>query len=338
MGYRVGIAGITGYTGVELVRLAASHPELEVVLGAAGASAGQPLSTSWPGLQGLTELDVESIDPERLAACDVVFLALPHGHAARLAPQLVDAGVLVVDLGADFRLRDPEAYARYYGLTHPCPERLPTAVYGLPELTRGQLAQARLIANPGCYPTAVTLAALPLVEAGLVSTPLVASCVSGVSGAGRSPGPRNIFCETHDSARPYGIAGAHRHTPEIEQNLGCQVVFSPHLVPMNRGMIATVHARLARPIAAAELQELYATRYADEPMVQMRQDAPGTADVRCSNRAHVHVALDAERATVTAVAVIDNLMKGAAGQAVQAMNVALGLPEGLGLPLHPVMI
>jgi N-acetyl-gamma-glutamyl-phosphate reductase len=338
MSYRVGIAGITGYTGAELVRLAEAHPALELVYGAAGSSAGQALAGSWPGLTGLTDLGVETIEPARLAECDVVFLALPHGHAAGLAPALVDAGVLVVDLGADFRLRDPAAYTRYYGLQHPCPERLPSAVYGLPELTRDRLATARLIANPGCYPTAVTLAALPLVAAGLVDGPLVASCLSGVSGAGRSPGPRNIFCETHDAARPYGLAGTHRHTPEIEQTLGYPVVFSPHLVPMNRGMIATVHARLTRPASPAEVDALYAARYAGEPMIQLRDEPPSTADVRLSNRAHIYVTVDAERSTVTAVAAIDNLMKGAAGQAVQAMNAALGLPESTGLPLHPVMI
>lgn len=338
MSYRVGIAGITGYTGAELLRLVDTHPALDVVYGAAGSSAGQALSASWPGLTGLTDLDVESIDPARLAACDVVFLALPHGHAALLAPALVDAGVLVVDLGADFRLRDAATYTRYYGLEHPCPERLATAVYGLPELTRATLAGARLIANPGCYPTAVTLASLPLLDAGLVDGPLVASCISGVSGAGRSPGPRNVFCETHDAARPYGLAGTHRHTPEIEQALGHLVVFSPHLVPMNRGMIATVHARLTRPVSSGDIKEIYASRYAGEPMVQLRDEPPSTSDVRCSNRAHVYVTVDPERATVTAVAVIDNLMKGAAGQAVQAMNAALGLPETTGLPLHPVMI
>jgi N-acetyl-gamma-glutamyl-phosphate reductase len=266
-----------------------------------------------------------------------VFLGMPHGHAARIMPDLLARGLLVVDLGADFRFRDASTYERAYGLAHPSPELLGAAVYGLPELDRESIRGARLIANPGCYPTAVALAAAPLVRAGLAGDWLVADCMSGVSGAGRTPNARNLYCETTDAARAYGLSGTHRHAPEIEQTLGVRVTFTPHLVPMNRGMVATVHARPSQPPSLAALRALYADAYAGEPMIVLRDDAPGTADARGSNRAHVHVTVDAERGTVTTVCVIDNLVKGASGQAVQAMNIALGLPEAAGLPLFPVL-
>lgn len=337
-----GIVGVTGYTGVELVRLVAGHPGLNLVYGAAGATAGQPLDATWPALRGLVDLDVETIDVEMLDGggiaerCEVVFLALPHGRSAALAPGLVDAGVRVVDLGADFRLA-AAAYPTWYGFDHPQPAWLERAVYGLPELNRAALPDARLIAGPGCYPTAVTLTALPLVE--LSSGPLIASCLSGVSGAGRNASDRTRFCETADSARPYAIGGTHRHTPEMERNLGTSVVFTPHLVPLNRGIVATVHAVIPADVSIDQqsLSERYVERYADEPMIVLRDEPPATADVRGTNRVHLHVAWDASRRVATAVGVIDNLVKGAAGQAVQALNVALGLPETAGLPLHPML-
>lgn len=338
MSIRVGIAGVTGYTGVELLRFVTAHPSLDLTWIAAGQSAGQPLDRAWPGVAGLVEGTIEPLDAARaIEACDVLFMALPHGHAARMAPALLEAGVRLVDLGADFRLRDPAVYEAAYGLPHPSPELLGGAVYGLPELTRTALAGARLVACPGCYPTAVTLAALPLVEAGLTGGWLVADCLSGVSGAGRAPSTRNLYCEVNDSARPYGLAGTHRHTPEIEQILGVSVTFTPHLAPMSRGMIATVHARPAGGLSAAAARALYEARYAREAMVVLRDEPPSTADVRGTNRAHVHVTADERRGVVTAVCAIDNLVKGAAGQAVQALNVALGFPEAAGLPLFPLL-
>lgn len=338
MSVQVGIAGVSGYTGVELLRLLSAHPHARVAAVAADRSAGQRLSRVWPGLTGLVDdLEVERLDADGVfRGCEVVFLALPHGVAAKVAPRLVDQGVLVIDLGADFRLKDPAAYEAAYGLPHPCPERLGQAVYGLPELNREALKGARLVANPGCYPTATAIAALPLVRSGMVSW-LVADCLSGVSGAGRQPGPRNIYCEVAEGASPYGLAGTHRHTPEIEQTLGVPVTFTPHLVPMVRGMVATVHARLGAPVTTAELLASYADTYADHPMVVLRETPPCTADVRGTNRAHVTVVVDQARAVVTAVAVIDNLVKGASGQAVQCMNLALGLPETTGLPLFPLL-
>ncbi len=339
---RIGVAGVSGYTGVELVRLISAHPHLELAWLGGGTSAGSRLTDVWPALRGLSQvpdLEIRPVDDVEgvAASCDAVFLALPHGHAGRLAPRLLDLGLRVVDLGADFRLRDPAVYERFYGGAHPCPELLPGAVYGLPEADRRDLVAARLVANPGCYPTAVTLAANPLVEAGLVDGPLVASCLSGASGAGRTPGPRNLYCETTDAARPYGLGGSHRHTPEIEQVLGHATVFSPHVVPMSRGMVATTHARLARPISHQQLSDLYVSRYGEEPFVSVVDGPPTTAAVRGTNRALVHAVLDEERQTVVTVCVIDNLVKGAAGQAVQCLNLALGLPEVAGLPIHPLL-
>jgi len=201
---------------------------------------------------------------------------------------------------------------------------------------REALRGARLVANPGCYPTATALALLPLVRAGLVES-LVADCLSGISGAGRSPGPRNLYGEVAESAVAYGVAGGHRHRPEIEQTLGCPIIFTPHLVPMIRGMLATTHGRLRSPKNASEIQELYRSFYADHPMIVLRHAPPSTAEVRGTNRAFIHVALDADRGVVTAICAIDNLVKGAAGQAVQCMNLALGLPESAGLPLFPLL-
>ncbi len=337
----VGIVGASGYTGVELVRLLNGHPELHLTHVLADKAAGKPLGAVWPGLLGLPEaqLPVTAFDPAEplrgLSGCQAVFLALPHGIAARAAPALLDAGLTVVDLGADFRLRDPAVYAATYGLTHASPDRLPGAVYGLVERRRAALRGARLIANPGCYPTAVGLAAGPLLDAGLCGDLLVADCLSGVSGAGRTPGPRNHFAEVAESAAAYGVGGTHRHVPEIEQELGVPVVFTPHLVPMTRGMLATVHARPRSLPTPEALSELFRSAYAGEAMIVVRDEPPSTLEVRGTNRAHVFATVDACRGVITVISAIDNLVKGASGQAVQALNVALGLPEAHGLPLIP---
>lgn len=332
----VGIAGVTGYTGVELLRVLSQHPNAELAMVCAGQNAGKKLEESWPGLGALGALPIEPVDVAALARrCGVVFLALPHGVSASVAPALLDAGAIVIDLGADFRLRDPAVYARAYG-PHPCPELLPSAVYGLPEKHRDALRHARLIANPGCYPTATAIAALPLVEAGLVDW-LVADCISGISGAGRGPSARNLYCEVQESVTAYAVAGAHRHTPEMEQTLGVPVTFTPHLAPMRRGMLATVHARPKRPVDAETLRALYADRYADHPLVTLRSAPPATSEVRGTARANVFVTLDDARGVITAICAIDNLGKGASGQAVHCMNLALGLPETAGLPQFPLL-
>lgn len=336
MGIRVGIAGVSGYTGVELLRLLHAHPGVELVALAAGEAAGRHLSEVWPGWAARLDLPILPLDPAALAAsCEVVFLGLPHGVSATVAPALLDAGVVVVDLGADFRLRDPAVYARSYG-PHPCPERLAQAVYALPELNRERLLNARLLAVPGCYPTATAIAALPLVEAGLCDL-IVSDCLSGVSGAGRKAGPRNLYCEVQESSTAYGLGGTHRHGSEMEQTLGLPVVFTPHLVPMVRGMIATVKARMQRPVGIEELRQLYLQRYADHPAVIVLDEPPASGWVRGTAAAQVHIALDPARGFATAVCAIDNLGKGASGQAVHAFNLAMGLPETQGLPLFPLL-
>ncbi|MFT5434373.1 MAG: N-acetyl-gamma-glutamyl-phosphate reductase [Myxococcota bacterium] len=340
---RVGVAGASGYVGFELLRLIRQHPHLDLTVVAAGRAAGSAVQESWPALTGLAEasLVMQTVDVDAFAdRCDAVFLALPHGVSAPVAAGLLGRGVTVVDLGADFRLKDPATYERYYGAPHPHPELLEQAVYGLVEFNREALVGATLIANPGCYPTAVALAARPLVDAGWCDGWLVADCLSGVSGAGRNPTSSNMFCTAGESARAYGVGGQHRHTPEIEQTLGVQVTFNPHLVPMSRGMVATVHIRLdAERIEGMTLSGVRGAfdRYAEETMVVLRDDVPSTADVRGTNRAHIHVALDRERRVITAVCVIDNLVKGAAGQAVQALNVAKGFDEISGLPRFPLL-
>jgi N-acetyl-gamma-glutamyl-phosphate reductase len=334
---RAGIVGVSGYTGVVLARLVTDHPQLQLTYVAANKSAGLPLASVWPGFTGLNEATVEQADPDQMAqSCDVIFLALPHGHAATMAPSLLDHGLLVVDLSADFRLKESAVFAEAYGMEHPTPSLLNKAVYGLVEWARPALREARLIANPGCYPTAVGLSAKPLIGEGALTGPVIANCMSGVSGAGRKHNARNLYCEVAESAVAYGLAGTHRHTPEMEQFLDNPVVFTPHLIPVNRGMLATVQGQLAAGWDQKKLRELYQDVYGHEAMVVFRDEPPSTKDVRGSNRAHLAAAYDAKRGMVTISCAIDNLLKGASGQALQAANVALGLPEQMGLPLAPI--
>lgn len=335
MHLRAGIVGISGYTGVELHRILSAHPAVQITALAAGRSAGQALDDSWPGLDPTRQQVITEPVPSALAeACDVVFLALPHGVSARLAVPLLAAGVTVIDLGADFRLRDPAVWADAYGSDHPAPDLLAEAVYGLPERNRDAIRGARLVACPGCYPTATAIAALPLVEAGLADL-VISDCLSGVSGAGRKPGKRTLYGEVHESATAYGVGGTHRHVPEMEQLLGVPVVFTPHLIPMTRGMHATVHVRPAGPVPSrAQLLDRYRQRYADHPMVTVTDASPETRQVRGTAGARVSPTSDATRGVITVTAVIDNLGKGAAGQAVHCMNLALGLDETAGLPTH----
>ncbi len=342
MHIRVGIAGVSGYAGVELLRLLHQHPHTEITALSAGRGAGRTLSSLWPGWTAATLAQpalppVESLDPDQLAArCDTAFLALPHGVSSTVVPDLLGRGVDVIDLGADYRLADAEVYAAAYGAAHSSPALLPLSVYGLPERNRDALAGARLVACPGCYPTATAIAALPLVEEGLADL-VISDCLSGISGAGRKAGPRNLYAEVQESVTAYALAGAHRHTPEMEQTLGVPVVFSPHLVPMVRGMLATVKVQLRRPISATELLDLYRERYAPHPAVVVRDEVPASRDVRGTAAAHVFPQVDAQRGVATVVSAIDNLGKGAAGQAVHAFNLARGLPETAGLPLVPLL-
>ncbi|MCG0238607.1 MAG: N-acetyl-gamma-glutamyl-phosphate reductase [Firmicutes bacterium] len=342
---RVGIAGVTGYTGVELVRLLRRHPEVEVRVGTSEHYQGQPPDRVYPHLQGEAEFPIVALEPGAFAGCDAVFLALPHGVAGRLAPALVEQGIRVIDLGADFRLRDPAAYQAWYRQEPPAPDWLRRAVYGLPELFREQIRGAQLVANPGCYPTACTLAAAPLIVHDLVDRrSLIFDAKSGVSGAGRGLSLGVHFAEVNENFKAYNIAGAHRHTPEIEQNLTAlagepvTVTFTPHLVPMTRGILVTAYFQLKEPASATQLLDLYRTFYAGEPFVRIRPegDLPQTKQVWGSNYCDIGLAVDRRTGRAVVVAAIDNLVKGAAGQAVQNLNLLWGLPETLGLEGLPV--
>jgi len=335
--HRVAIVGATGYTGAELLRLLVGHPGVEVACVTSRRAAGRPVAEVFPSLRGHVDLVYTEPDGAPLAEMDLVFFATPNGTAMRDAPALLDAGVRVIDLAADFRLRDPEEWARWYGEPHACPELLAEAVYGLPELFREEIRGARLVANPGCYPTAVTLGLVPLLEAGLVDAArLVADAKSGASGAGRRAREDLLLAEAADSVRAYAVPG-HRHHPEIVQTLArfaegpVGLTFVPHLMPMVRGIHATLYAELRDP--AADLQRLYETRYAGEPFVDVMPAGahPETRGVRGANVCRIAVHRPVGGDCVVVLSVIDNLVKGAAGQAVQNMNLVLGLPETMGL-------
>jgi N-acetyl-gamma-glutamyl-phosphate reductase len=344
--FKIGVVGGTGYTGVELLRLLASHPQVRLQVITSRGDAGTAVRDMFPNLRSLdtlTDLRFCEPDAQQLAACDLVFFATPNGTAMQMTPQLLDAGVRVVDLAADFRLNDPAIWQHWYGMPHACPELLEEAVYGLPELNRAAIAQARLVANPGCYPTAVTLGFLPLLEAGLIDTgQLIADCKSGVSGAGRKAQVAGLMGECGESFKAYAVPG-HRHLPEIRQNLAAisgapvGLTFVPHLVPMIRGIQASLYAKVQTGVQAraelSDLQALYEQRYRDEPFVDVLPPGshPETRNVRGVNHCQLAVHRPQGGDTLVLLAVIDNLVKGAAGQAIQNMNLMLGLDERLGL-------
>lgn len=334
---KVGIVGGTGYTGVELLRLLATHPQVQVVQITSRAESGRQVSELYGNLRGHFDLAFSEPDVAELAACDLAFFATPNGTAMKMVPELLEAGTRVIDLAADFRLQDPAVWEQWYGMPHSCTEVLAEAVYGLPELNRERIRGARLVANPGCYPTASTLGFLPLVEQGLVDlSSLVADCKSGVSGAGRGANSAMLMGEVGESFKAYGVAG-HRHLPEIRQTLagvGGQTVgltFVPHLVPMIRGIHATLYARLNAE--AGDLQALFEQRYADESFVDVLPAGshPETRSVRGVNHCRIAVHRPQGGDTVVVLSVIDNLTKGAAGQAIQNMNLMFGLDERSGL-------
>jgi N-acetyl-gamma-glutamyl-phosphate reductase len=329
----VGIVGGTGYTGAELLRLLACHPEVRVKVLTSRQEAGRRADQLFPALRGHCDAVFEAPEPERLAACDAVFFATPHGTAMQLAPALLARGVKVVDLSADFRLKDAARYQQWYGHAHTAQDWLAQAVYGIPELHREAIRAARLVAGPGCYPTAVQLGFAPLLEQGLVETEgLIADCKSGVSGAGREAKVGSLFCEVAESFKAYGVGG-HRHLPEIEQglhwaaNAPVGLTFVPHLVPMNRGIHATLYARLKAPLA--DLHGLYAERYTGEAFVDVLPAGvhPETRQVRGGNVCAISPMLAPDGRTVVVLSVIDNLVKGASGQALQCFNLMMGLPE-----------
>ena len=331
---RVGIVGASGYTGAELLRLAAGHPEMDVVLATGDTQAGAAVADLYPSLRPVYgDLVFEPYSPEAVDGLDIVFCGLPHGASQVIVPEVKDRVKWVLDLSADFRLKDPAAYPQWYGAEHTAPELLSDFAYGLPELFREELIGASGVAVPGCYPTAASLALAPLVRAGAVETTgIVVDAASGVSGAGRALKHGTQFCTVDEDFAAYGLLD-HRHTPEMEQVLGAQVLFTPHLAPMTRGILATCYARPSSPTTTDEVLGLLRDAYADEPFVTVIDGPPTTKAVLGSNSAMVTARADERTGWVLALCAIDNLVKGASGQAVQCANIVAGLPETLGLPL-----
>lgn len=341
MSKRVGIVGASGFTGAELLRLLAVHPDLDVVVATGDSQAGTAVADLYPSLAvaypDLTFVPYTDGLADELDL-DVVFCGLPHGTSQEIMPGLLNGSRLVVDLGADFRLKDASLYPTWYGAEHTAPELLSDAVYGLPELFRAELATAKLVATPGCYVTTSTLALAPLLSAGLVEpTGIVVDAASGASGAGRPPKPNTTFCTVDQDFTAYGVLD-HRHTPEIEQNLthvagaDAQVLFTPHLAPMSRGILATCYARPTEAVTTDQLRDVLRSAYDPEPFVVVRDQSPSTKATLGSQAVHVSAWADERTGWVLAIAALDNLTKGASGGAIQAANVALGLPEATGLP------
>ncbi len=338
MSVRVSIVGASGYGGGELARLLAGHPEVELVHLTAESHQGEAMVELYPNLRTFTDAVTEQADLERIANdSDVVFLALPAGKSMTLVPALVPSA-RVVDLGPDFRLKDPQVFGQWYRISHACPELLATAAYGLTEFHRAEIRRAKITGNPGCYPTAALLAMLPLLQSGKVSTMgIVVDAKSGVSGAGRSVSLGTHFAEVNENVKPYNVA-EHRHTPEIEQELATAlgrevpVTFTPHLIPMTRGILATTYLPLAASLTTDEATAILQEAYAGEPFVRVLTDGlPQTKATYGSNFCDVAVRVDRRNKMVIAMAALDNLVKGASGQAIQNMNVMLGFPDELGL-------
>lgn len=339
---KVGIVGGTGYTGVELLRLLVQHPEVELAAITSRAEAGSAVVDMFPSLRGRIDLKFSNPGSARLKECDLVFFATPNGVAMQQAGELLAAGVRVVDLAADFRIKDIGLWERWYGMSHAAPELVAEAVYGLPEVNRGTILNARLVANPGCYPTAVQLGFLPLVESGCIDTGhMIADAKSGVSGAGRKAETHILFAEASDSFKAYGVAG-HRHLPEISQGLSAvageqvSLTFVPHLTPMIRGIHATLYARIKNE---EDFQSIFEQRFSEEPFVDVLPPGshPDTRSVRAANTCRIAVHRPQGGDTLVVLSVIDNLVKGAAGQAVQNMNLMFGYHECLGLTQVPVL-
>ena len=342
--HRIAVIGASGYTGVELLRLLSRHPETELVCVTSRQYAGQSVAEVFPSLQGSLDLVFENVDPARLAGrVDLVFTAVPHQTAMGMIPGLLDAGCRVVDLSADFRLYDASVYEAWYQ-EHSAPELLSEAVYGLPELFREQVPSARLVANPGCYPTSVALALAPLLENSLIDlSTIIVDSKSGTSGAGRSAKVGTLYCEVNEGFKAYSLP-RHRHTPEIEQTLGTLagtdviISFTPHLLPVSRGILSTCYASLSSPLSLDELHNVYLEKYAAEAFVRVlpKGQLPNISQVNGSNYCDIGLAVDDRTGRVIVIAAIDNLVKGAAGQAVQNMNLMLSLPENTGLMIPPL--
>lgn len=346
---KIGIVGGTGYTGVELLRLLANHPNVELQVITSRSEAGLRVSDLFPNLRDHLSIKFSIPDVTTLKQCDLVFFATPNGIAMKMVPELIEAGVKVIDLAADFRIKDIAVWQQWYGMEHACPDYVEQAVYGLPEVNREAIKQASLIANPGCYPTAVQLGFLPLLDNKLLNTDfLVADCKSGVSGAGRGANVATLLCESSESFKAYAVTG-HRHLPEISQGLNTfnksdnshavDLTFVPHLVPMIRGIQASLYGKLSENIELEELQVLYEKRYENEPFVDVMPlgSHPETRTVKGSNMCRIAIHKPQGNDTIVVLSVIDNLVKGAAGQAVQNMNISFGLDERSGLNIVPLM-
>ncbi len=338
---KVGIIGATGYTGIELLRLLAPRKDIEIVVVTSREKEGLSVQEHFPNLRGHLELNFSAPESEALNACDVVFYATPHGVAMHSVPTLLDKGVRIIDLSADFRIKDIALWEDWYKTAHNCPELVENAVYGLPEVNRSQIVSADLVAVPGCYPTAIQLGFLPLLEQGIVvADRLIADAKSGVSGAGRKAVEDYLFCEANESMKAYGVSG-HRHHPEIcqELNLVCdqevKLTFIPHLAPMIRGILATLYAPVdaGQNITIDRLQSIFEHRYADEPFVEVLPMGllPATRDVKGSNKCEISVNYSSNTDTVVVFSSEDNLVKGASGQAIQNMNLMFELGETTGL-------
>lgn len=346
MSIKAGVVGAAGFAGIEAVRFIMAHPEFELIAATSNELAGRPVSDVYPAFEGVTDVQFCTHDDAPLTDCDVVFLAVPHTAAIAQAPALVHAGVAVIDLSADFRLKDPAVYEQWYQVKHTATDLLAQAAFGLPELFREgleELAKKRaqgegvLVGCAGCYPTATSLAAAPALRAGLAAEGLiVVDAVSGVSGAGKKATERTHFCFADENVEAYGV-GNHRHTPEIEQILGIEgrLVFTPHLAPLDRGLLSTVTIPLAKDLSQQELDELYSEFYQNDELVSVLTGGkqPKTASVAGTCRAHVAARLNEHAHAIVATCAIDNVGKGAAGQAVQCANIVFGLPESTGLQL-----
>ena len=355
---KIGIVGGTGYTGVELLRLLAVHPHAELTAITSRGEAGLPVADMFPSLRGYVDLAFSDPATANLSACDVVFFATPHGVAMSQAQTLLDANVKVIDLAADFRLQNTSVFEQWYKMPHTCADILKDAVYGIPELYREQIKSAKVIGNPGCYPTTVLLGLAPLLEQGLIdfSAPIVADCKSGVSGAGRKAEVATLFAESSDNMKAYGVAG-HRHHPEIHAQItnlvtkpglltkhglagkNIDFIFVPHLIPMIRGMLSTIYVKLIAKASNLDCQHLFEKRYANEQFVDVMPAGtmPETRSVRGSNQLRMALQKQNESGYLTIVVVQDNLVKGAAGQAVQNMNIMFGLQESAGLEVVPLL-
>jgi N-acetyl-gamma-glutamyl-phosphate reductase len=344
---KVAIVGASGYTGVELLRILHCHPEAAVTCVTSERSAGKRISDIYPGLKGRCDLLLENLEPVRVAGkADFIFTALPHKAAMEVAPTFLSLGKRLVDLSADYRLRDPKEYEKWYE-PHLSPALLKKAVYGLPELKRARIAGADLVANPGCYPTTVILGLAPLLKNKLIDpASIIADSTSGVSGAGRNAKVESLYCEVNEGFKAYGVGGSHRHIPEIEQELSIlsgnklTITFTPHLAPMDRGILSTIYSVPLKSVSTAALLKVYNDFYKGEPFVRVLPEGsfPSTIFVRGSNFCDIGLTVDSRSGRVIVVCAIDNLVKGASGQAVQNMNIMCGFPEAMGLegmPLFP---